>query len=447
MSGAEAIMWAVERDPALRSDFCNLTVVERMPSEDRMRRTLERAVAAVPRLGQRVVGAPLKLAPPEFTDAPDLDLDAHLLRLTLDPPGDERALLDLCAARAELPLDRSRPLWEFVIVDGLTGGRAALFQKVHHAITDGVGALRLSLAFVDLTAEGSDHPPAPPRPADRHRSAPVDAAARGIDAVRHAIGGTARALTHPRDLPGRAGDAGRLVGSLQRQVLVTDRAHSDVLTGRSLHRRFETRRLSLPALRSAAQRLGGSVNDAYVTGLAGALGRYHLRNGSDVEALRLAMPVNMRAQGGRTTSNAFAPTRVLVPIRPADDPEALFRIVHDRLEIAKHETALAAAEGLAGVMSGLPTPVLVSLTRSQTRTIDFAASNLRGSPVPLYLAGERILANYPFGPRTGTPLNATVLSYCDDLDLGCNIDPAAVTDPDGFMADLDDSFADLLGSS
>ena len=67
--------------------------------------------------------------------------------------------------------------------------------------------------------------------------------------------------------------------------------------------------------------------------------------------------------------------------------------------------------------------------------------------VPLFLAGERILANYPFGPRTGTPLNATVLSYCDDLDLGCNIDPAAVTDPDGFMADLDDSFADLLGTT
>ena len=72
--------------------------------------------------------------------------------------------------------------------------------------------------------------------------------------------------------------------------------------------------------------------------------------------------------------------------------------------------------------------MLVAATHSQTRTIDFATSNLRGSPVPLYLAGARIVANYPVGPRTGCALNVTVLSYCDELHMGLNIDPAAVTD-------------------
>jgi diacylglycerol O-acyltransferase / wax synthase len=94
-------------------------------------------------------------------------------------------------------------------------------------------------------------------------------------------------------------------------------------------------------------------------------------------------------------------------------------------------------------VSGLPTSVLVAVTRSQARTIDFAASNLRGSSVPLYLAGARILANYPFGPRTGNALNVTMISYADDLHLGFNLDPAAIVDPRGFVQDVYDAFADL----
>src|SRR6478736_2171669 len=150
MTDTEAIMWAVEKDPALRSDFCNLTILDGRPTADRIDATLRRALGAIPRLGQRVVGAPLRLVPPEFSDDPTLDLDAHMRVVAVPPPGDERALLDLCGSLAEQPLDRARPLWEFTLIDGLAGGGAAVLQKVHHAITDGVGALRLSLAFVDF---------------------------------------------------------------------------------------------------------------------------------------------------------------------------------------------------------------------------------------------------------------------------------------------------------
>ena len=88
--------------------------------------------------------------------------------------------------------------------------------------------------------------------------------------------------------------------------------------------------------------------------------------------------------------------------------------------------------------------MLVALTRAQTRTIDFAATNLRGSPIPLWIAGARVIASYPFGPRTGTALNATVLSYCEELHLGLNIDPAAVTQVEAFMLDVAASFDALL---
>jgi WS/DGAT/MGAT family acyltransferase len=458
MSDTEAIMWSVEKDPALRSDFCNLTLLDRRPDPDRLRATVQRALDVIPRLRQRVIGAPLRLVPPEFADDPTLEVDAHVRVVGVPAPGDDRALLDLCAALSEQPLDRARPLWEFTVVEGLTGGRTALLQKLHHTITDGTGGLRLSLALVDFErdpAPGSrpDLEPVPATPGDgSRRDTPVDvarqavadAAARNVGAVKEAVRHAARTLANPRELPARALDAGRLLGSVRRQALVTDPARSDVLADRSLRRRFEVHRLPLAGARAAATSLGGSVNDVFVTGIAAALGRYHERFGSEVAELRVAMPVSTRERGDRETSNAFAPARVLVPIQPAHDVGTLFKDVHDRLEHTKHETALQAAGGFAALVSGLPTSLLVAFTRTQTRTVDFAASNLRGSPVPLYLAGARILANYPFGPRTASALNATTISYCDDLNVGFNIDPAAVTDVAGLLDDVSAAFDELL---
>ena len=111
---------------------------------------MQRALDAIPRLGQRVIGTPLRIVPPEFADDPTLDLDAHVRVVAVPAPGDDRALLDLCGALAEQPLDRARPLWEFTIIEGLTEGRAAMLQKVHHTVTDGVGGLKLSIAMIDL---------------------------------------------------------------------------------------------------------------------------------------------------------------------------------------------------------------------------------------------------------------------------------------------------------
>jgi diacylglycerol O-acyltransferase / wax synthase len=452
MSDTEAIMWAVEKDPALRSDFCNLTILESLPTTERMRHTMARAVAAIPRLGQRVVGAPLRIVPPAFADDPTLDLSAHVRRVALPGDGSDRALLDLCGALAEQPLDRARPLWEFTLIEGLDDGRAALLQKIHHTITDGVGGLKLSLAFVDFEPDAAS--PVPPRIHDDHdaprdtplrvtRTAIADLAVRNARVASHLARGVGRFLTQPSQLPARAADAARLVRSLQRQVLTTEPAHSDVMHARSLTRHFETHALSLPVFQRAAKALGGSINDLYVAGLAGALGRYHEHLGSNVSELRLAMPISTRNRGD-DAANRFVPARLVIPIQPVDDPQALFADVQARLGSAKGEAAIGVAENLAGVFTGLPTSFLVAMARAQTRTTDFAATNLRGSPVPIYIAGARVIASYPFGPRTGTALNATVLSYCDELHLGLNIDPAAITDVKAFMSDVDASFDAFL---
>src|ERR1700690_2598597 len=219
MSNTEAIMWAVEKDPALRSDFCNLTILERTPSDERMHHTVLRAVNAIPRLGQRVVNAPLRIAPPAFADDPSLDLNSHVRRIALPGRGTERAMLDLCGSLAEQPFDRARPLWEFTIIEGLPDGRAALLQKIHHTITDGVGGLRLSLAFVAF--ERDLRPDAAPvtnldskregaTPLQATRTAVIDAATRNVDMARRIMGDASHVLTHPGEIPARTADTARL---------------------------------------------------------------------------------------------------------------------------------------------------------------------------------------------------------------------------------------------
>ncbi len=451
MSDSEAIMWTVEKDPALRSDFCNLSILSHAPDPKRLRDKIEDAIAAIPRLGKRVVSAPLRLAPPEWVDERDLDLDYHVRHVSLPEPGDERALLDMCSFLAETPFDRSRPLWEFTLIDGLANGNVAMLQKLHHTITDGVGGLKLSLALVDFEADPKATAHRAPTvvtdldssrsPLDIARDAIQDTANKQIAFAKETLGGIARIAAHPTVVPGFVGDATEIAKSIRRQVVVTEAAHSDVMNVHSLRRHFELLEVDLTPLRDVAHKLGGSLNDIFVTAIAGALGKYHEARGSEVRDLRMAMPVNTRERGDKA-ANRFAPARVVVPISPAD-PEERFQMTATVLASVKAERAFGSLERLAGLANALPTSVLVGLTRSQTRTIDFATSNLRGSPVPLYLAGAEIVANFPLGPRTGGALNVTMMTYKDRCHLGFNIDPAAIIAPGEFMDDVRSCFAEL----
>src|SRR5438309_2894009 len=169
MSDAEALMWTIEKDPALRSSFLQLTLLDRVPDFTRFRRRMERAVRVLPRLGQRVVTPPARFAPPEWADDPSFDLDFHVRRLAVPAPGSQRQLLDLAAVLYEDAFDRARPLWNITVVEGLEGGGAALLVKMHHTITDGVGGVRLSMQFIDVARDAPD-----PDPLEIPPSAPPD---------------------------------------------------------------------------------------------------------------------------------------------------------------------------------------------------------------------------------------------------------------------------------
>src|SRR5687767_5905378 len=125
MSDTEALMWALEDDPVLRSTFANVTFLDCTPDLQQFRERMLMAIEALPRLRQRVVDPP-GIANPEWVDDPFFDLDYHVRRVAAPSPGDDRAVLDLAALASLDPFDRARPLWQFTLVEGLPDGRAAM---------------------------------------------------------------------------------------------------------------------------------------------------------------------------------------------------------------------------------------------------------------------------------------------------------------------------------
>lgn len=449
MSDVEALMWTLEKDPHLSSTFANVTVLDRPPDVERLRRRMLRAVAVVPRLRKRVVPGLGRLAPPGWGDDPEFDLDRHVRRVALPSPGTERDLFDLAARLAAEPFDRARPLWRYTIVDGLEGGRAAMVQVMHHTITDGEGGVRMSAEFIDIERDAPEPDPVPFPDATVDGlggDAVVDVAGhlvrRAAGIARRTVGETATLALHPTRMAALAEETVATARSLARQALPRDAARSPLWTSRSLGRRLDVLRVPLDDCKRVAKALGGSVNDVFVTAVAGGAGAYHRDRGVDVEELRMAMPVSTRARGDRTSTNSFAPTRTLVPV--TGDARERFEAIRGRLSVTKTERALNAVAGLAGVMNLLPTSVLVRTARSQVESVDFTTSNVRGAPFDLYIAGARIDANYPLGPIAGTAFNATTLSVAGSLDVGVHTDTGAVEDPEGLRDAIAASFEELL---
>ena len=450
MSDVEALMWNLEKDPHLSASIANVTVFDTAPDPDRLRDRLERAVAMVPRLHQRVVPALGRLAPPEWRNDPDFDLDYHLRWVALPAPGTLRQLLDLAAAHVQKPFDRTRPLWEFVVVEGLEGDRAAMVQKLHHSIADGEGSIRMSEQFIDLARDATE-PIAPARPAPESVDSSlvettVDTLThqlrRGLGVARRTLEGTVGLVQHPARLGPLAEDVAELGRSALRQVVVSDHAHSPLWTERSLRRQIDVLQVPLDEAKAAAKALGGSLNDIFVAAAAGGAGAYHRAAGMPVDELRITMPVSTRTDRS-AGGNAFTPTRVLLPVG-IEDPAERFAAIRQRLDTTKHERAMSVIDSLAGVANLLPTSVAVRMARQQVETVDFATSNVRGAPFPLFIAGARIEANYPIGPTGGTAWNLTLMSYDGSLDMGLNTDLGAVDDPVALRDAIADEFALLI---
>jgi diacylglycerol O-acyltransferase len=447
MSDNEALMWNLEKDPALSSWFASVTILDRPPSLDRLRARLARAVVAVPRLRQHVVASVGRLSPPVWADDPEFDLDRHVWRIAVPAPGTEADLHDLAMRLLQEPFDRSRPLWQFVVIEGLSDGRAALFQKMHHTITDGEGGVRLAEQFVDLERDPNEPDPAPVPPPAAESDGLTHSAREVVGHNVRRAGGLARRVVgsvvgNPVDT---AQGIGRVVKELDRTLRPSHDAGavvgSPIWQPRTLKRWFGSIQVPLAEVKQAGRALGGTINDVFVAGaLAGAAAHHHER-GIHPDLLRAAMPVSTRS-GGTVGGNAFAITTVDLRV-PADPIEA-FAVVHEALTTVKGGGTTDLVSQLAMVVNLLPTSVLTSFAKDAAATVDFTVSNVRAAPVELYIAGARCEAVLPMGPISGTAFNLSTLSYNGSLDMGLVVDAGAIDDPAGLRDHLVTAFDALI---
>jgi WS/DGAT/MGAT family acyltransferase len=451
MSDSDALMWNIEKDPALRSTITSVFVFDRVIDRDELVRRIDRVSRVVPRLRQRVRANPLSIAPPRWEVDPHFDLGFHLWWLKAPGKGTLRDLLAVAEPVAMSGFDRARPLWRAVVVEGLEGGRSALVMKIHHAITDGVGGMQIQLELLDVEPDAPlrDMPPEP----EVHVMSQSE---RFVDAFNHErrrqmgmlkrtapglLSSAVTALSHPA----AALESGtELAASVGRVLRPTSHPLSPLMVGRSLSVRFDTLTVPLDRTKKAAKKAGGKLNDAFVGGVARGLYRYHLRHGIDVDELRMAIPISVRnTSEPLVAGNAFVPARIELPI-DQDDPVETMQVVHTRVDEARTEPANELVEPVSNLLNRLPTSALTSLFGSMVKAVDFTTSNVPGAPFPVYLAGARMEAQFPFGPLAGAALNITLLSYQNDLNIGVVSDPAAVPDADVLMACLHEGFDDIL---
>jgi WS/DGAT/MGAT family acyltransferase len=440
MSDFEALMWRVESDPRLRSTVLGLYLLDQAPEWERMVAAHEWASRIIPRFRQRVVDPPLHLGAPTWVPDPDFDLGYHLRRVQVAQPGGFREVLELAEQVAMTPFDRARSPWEAVLVDGLADGRSAYFLKVHHSVTDGQGGIQMLGLLHSRQREPSPEKPMPEPPAPEHaspvsvlgeqlvrraRSAPGEAA--GL--LGRAAGVAGRVLARP---DGAISEASRYGRSLGRVLTPPPAEPSPLLRGRSLSWRFGTLDVGLDELKRAAKAADGSLNDAFIAALLGGFRRYHERNGVDITELPMAMPISLRRGDHPMGGNRFAGARFAAPVGETD-PARRIRGVHDFVLTARDEPAIDALGMLAPALNLVPTPIVTRWYLSQTTDLDLQASNVAGIPYTVYMAGAKIERIYPFGPLPGCAVMAALVSHAGTCCIGINMDPAAVTDPEGFM--------------
>jgi diacylglycerol O-acyltransferase len=452
MTDAEGLMWRLETDPVLSSSFGTVTLLDRPADLERLRRRMDRAVVLVPHLRQRVQDRPFGL-PPVWVDVPDVDLTHHVRQVRVPAPGGLRQVLDLATELLAAPFDVSRPLWEFLVVDGLADGRGALVQKMHHTLTDGENGLKLSMQFLDLERDAPELPPltpeqlaaATPEPPPTTADAVVEAVGNGVRLGTRVLRGATTLLLDPTRLASLGEGLTKQVRGTVNTLATTERARSTLWATKSLDRRIEALRVPLDPVKEAAHEFGGTLNMAFLTAAAAAAGAYHRELGAPVDTLRASMAISTRSK--ESGANAFTLARLTVPTSEMSPAERFEQIVAAADGARAEARKNASLESLAVIAAALPTSLIVQLAKQQTGTVDFATSNLRAAPFPLHLAGGRILANYPVGPLVGVAFNLTLLSYCGSLDMGLHVDTAAVSDPPRLRSLLEESFQDLVDAA
>jgi diacylglycerol O-acyltransferase len=409
-----------------------------------------------PVLKKKIVAVPWDIDHPIWVDDDELDLDYHIRHLGLPKPGTIQQLEELVGRLHSNFLDRSRPLWEFYVIDGLADGHIAIYTKIHHAAVDGGAGMALTNMMYDTGPAGRQIEPAPAQSA-KPEGQPDPLALLG-SAYRNMLSQELSALQKiPDVLKAIASVVAPVVGKVVRlpaKGLPNLVAPKTMLNATiTSQRAFTARSLSLADAKAVAKETGTKLNDIVMAICAGALRRYLLeKHGLPKEPLLAFVPVSLREPGNTESNNQVSGMLCSLATDIKDPVERLKAIQASSLEAKDLSGKIKDATPRDFSIFGAPV-VLHGAMELYGRShladrlppaANVVISNVPGPQAPLYVAGARVLTLYPVSiPTHGMALNLTVQSYCGSLDFGLTACRKTVPELRKLADYLDESLAEL----
>jgi WS/DGAT/MGAT family acyltransferase len=405
----------------------------------------------VPRFRQRLRFVPLGQGRPVWVDDPHLNLSYHVRHTSLPPPGAEDQLRTLAARIFSQELDRSKPLWELWLIEGLEGGRFAVVGKSHHCLVDGVSGVDITSVLFDLERE-PDSPGATasaewlPSPEPSRAQLLAEALLERTLSPSEVVRGFRRLLRGPRRAASRVTEALVAAGSFAWTGMAAPETPFNVPIGP--HRRFAWAGASLGDLKRVKNELGGTVNDVVLAAVAGALRRYLRSRGHSAELeLRAMVPVSVRTADqhgalGNQVSAMMAPLPVW-----CEDPVERLRLVSETMGDLKSSRQAMGATLLTQLADFAPPTVAGQAARLQSRQrfFNLVVTNVPGPQFPLFLLGrrmERVFPMVPLAKNQGVCFG--IMSYDGQVNFGLIGDYDTMSDLDDLANDLEASLTELI---
>jgi diacylglycerol O-acyltransferase / wax synthase len=400
-----------------------------------------RLVDRFPRFRQRVVESRVPLRGPHWEDDPDFDLDLHLHHAALPAPGDRAALQDFLGDLIAQPLDRSRPLWNWYLVDGYGSG-AAIVARMHHCIADGIALARVLLSLTDSSSEAGIEPD---RPAETAHHGGITGAVgdvlrpgRQAASVTRTLAAAAahEALEIARD-PSELVDLAAATSVDAKAVAKALLPGPDTRTVLKGHLRAPERvawsdPIPLVDVKAVGHAHDATVNDVLVAAVTGAIRTYLAQRDSLVETLHAFVPFNLRPLDQplpRHLGNQFGLVRLAIPVG-IENPRHRLEEVHRRMKEIKHSPEGAVSYGVLGAIGATPAAIEQRLLELFSAAGSAVLTNVPGPREPVYLAGTPVRGVLVWAPTSGSvSMSVSIFSYNGEVTVGVMSDRGLVPDP------------------
>jgi diacylglycerol O-acyltransferase len=424
------------------------------PELDEFRRQVARRLDGMPRFHQRLRRLPYPGGQPYWVDDADFSIDYHVRHLTLPPPGGECELWDLMAQVFAQRLDRSRPLWEVYLVDGMGDGGFTVIIKCHHALADGMANVDVVSLILDMGegtgGNGGMRVRWSPRAEPSAVAVTREMTRRTLGIPARAARATVGAVRHPGGLVDRAKDGVRAAAELGR-IAATPAPHTPFNVDASADRCFACETVDLGEVKAVKNAFGATVNDVVLTLAAGGLRELLLDKGADPDELELvaSVPVSLRRSSIADVSNEVIALRAALPVDVADSVVRL-ELVKREMRRVKRSPQASVVGALESLIDAAPDWALGPLARLSfsPRVFNVLVTNLPGPQFQLSVQGQPVRNMVPAPPLTrGQGLAIAVLSYYGGLSFGVLAAPSAVPNLEPVLAGIRRSLEELSAAA